>query len=107
MAIRNPAVLRHKGWVIDSYKGPILNATQIEKFEQELGFHLPEMVFGSSFIRFEHEASGCAVFFDALDALRACDSESSLQVASAKEWSARYILPPLVSACGTEEYVVV
>ncbi|CAD6342630.1 unnamed protein product [Miscanthus lutarioriparius] len=39
-----PGGVRVKGWVIQSHKGPILNAASLQRFEDELqATHLPEM----------------------------------------------------------------
>jgi type 2A phosphatase activator TIP41 len=77
------------GWTISVSKGPILNSHESEQFEKELGFHLPEMVFGNSYISFQHAESGCEFSFRVLDALRGCLHASTVKVSSAVEWTSR------------------
>ena len=79
-----------EGWRISAVKKPILTSSEVDDFESALGFHLPEMVFGNSFVSFQHISTGAEIRFDCKDALFGCKHASTVQVASAKEWSARY-----------------
>ncbi|KAJ1959188.1 Tap42 interacting protein [Dispira parvispora] len=80
-----------QGWRIASRKQPISASDTIEHYEQQLGFPIPEMIFGSNYLRITHQASGLALEWNAWDALGQVDKDlrnsAWLQVAHAKEWS--------------------
>nr|CAB3493138.1 unnamed protein product [Digitaria exilis] len=87
-----PGGVRVKGWVIKSHKGPILNAASLQRFEDELQTtHLPEMVFGESFLSLEHTQTGIRLHFNALDALKAWKKEAlpPVEVPAAAKWKFR------------------
>ncbi|CAL4919206.1 unnamed protein product [Urochloa decumbens] len=87
-----PGGVRVKGWVIQSHKGPILNAASLQRFEDELQTtHLPEMVFGESFLSLEHTQTGIKFYFNALDALKAWKKEAlpPVEVPAAAKWKFR------------------
>nr|CAB3498114.1 unnamed protein product [Digitaria exilis] len=87
-----PGGVRVKGWVIRSHKGPILNAASLQRFEDELQTtHLPEMVFGESFLSLEHTQTGIRLHFNALDALKAWKKEAlpPVEVPAAAKWKFR------------------
>ncbi|KAJ1946610.1 Tap42 interacting protein [Linderina macrospora] len=64
---------------------------EIEHHSQELGFNVPEMIFGNNYLRLTHLATGKAIELRALDALRLVDvsedSAKSVQVSIAGNWS--------------------
>uniref|UniRef100_A0A0A9DT14 TIP41-like protein n=1 Tax=Arundo donax TaxID=35708 RepID=A0A0A9DT14_ARUDO len=87
-----PGILRVKGWVIQSHKGPILNAAHLQLFEDELQTtHLPEMVFGESFLSLQHPQTGIKLHFNVLDALKAWKKEAlpPVEVPAAAKWKFR------------------
>lgn len=87
-----PGGVRVKGWVIQSHKGPILNAASLQRFEDELQTtHLPEMVFGESFLSLQHTQTGIKFHFNALDALKAWKKEAlpPVEVPAAAKWKFR------------------
>ncbi|KAK3149269.1 hypothetical protein QOZ80_3AG0215140 [Eleusine coracana subsp. coracana] len=87
-----PGGVRVKGWAIQSHKGPILNAPSVQLFEDELETtHLPEMVFGESFLSLEHLQTGIKLHFNALDALKAWKKEGlpPVEVPAAAKWKFR------------------
>ncbi|XP_062212480.1 TIP41-like protein [Phragmites australis] len=87
-----PGGVRVKGWVIQSHKGPILNAASLQLFEYELQTtHLPEMVFGESFLSLQHIQTGIKLHFNALDALKAWKKEAlpPVEVPAAAKWKFR------------------
>uniref|UniRef100_A0A7S0RYW5 TIP41-like protein n=1 Tax=Chlamydomonas leiostraca TaxID=1034604 RepID=A0A7S0RYW5_9CHLO len=81
------------GWKITTRKGPIISDHHVDEFRQAVGCGegvraLPEMLFSSSRVTLEHEASGLALDFTAADALKGWVSEAlpPLQVKVAQEW---------------------
>lgn len=87
-----PGGVRVKGWVIQSHKGPILNSASLHLFEDKLQTtHLPEMVFGESFLSLQHAQTGIRLHFNALDALRAWKQEAlpPVEVPAAAKWKFR------------------
>ncbi|KAJ1733231.1 Tap42 interacting protein [Coemansia biformis] len=83
--------VRVRGWEITSCHRPILSNAAIEQYSAELGFSVPEMIFGNSYLRARHCATGKEIELRALDALRAVDtgpdSAKSVQVRIAEGWS--------------------
>ncbi|KAJ1965382.1 Tap42 interacting protein [Dipsacomyces acuminosporus] len=83
--------LKLKGWEITSCHKPILSNALIEEYSQELGFNVPEMIFGSNYFKARHIASGKGITLNALDALRMVDtslhSAKSVQVSIAENWT--------------------
>ncbi|KAI8325116.1 TIP41-domain-containing protein [Martensiomyces pterosporus] len=83
--------LRIHGWEITSSHKPILSKEYIEQYSQELGFNVPEMIFGNSYFRACHLETGKGVALSALDALRMVDtsphSAKSVQVSIAENWT--------------------
>jgi type 2A phosphatase activator TIP41 len=62
------------------------------RFEDKLQTtHLPEMVFGESFVSLQHTETGVRLHFNALDALRAWKQEAlpPVQVPAAAKWKFR------------------
>ncbi|XP_014752923.1 TIP41-like protein isoform X2 [Brachypodium distachyon] len=87
-----PGGVRLKGWVIQTNKGPILNSASVNLFEDKLQTtHLPEMVFGESFLSLQHAQTGIRLHFNALDALKAWKQEAlpPVQVPAAAKWKFR------------------
>ncbi|XBH94859.1 hypothetical protein VPH35_085532 [Triticum aestivum] len=87
-----PGGVRVKGWVIQSHKGPILNSASVSLFEDKLQTtHLPEMVFGESFVSIQNAQTGVKLHFNALDALKAWKQEAlpPVQVPAAAKWKFR------------------
>ncbi|RUS14972.1 TIP41-like family-domain-containing protein [Endogone sp. FLAS-F59071] len=84
--------IRFNDWTITSRKAPILNSTEIESAQTDLGIPLPEMIFGHNHLTFEHK-HGFRLEFRALDALRRVDSTSEssemIKVAYAEEWTSK------------------
>ncbi|KAJ1852950.1 Tap42 interacting protein [Coemansia sp. RSA 720] len=82
--------LRVHGWEVTSCHRPILSNTAIEEHTAELGFNVPEMIFGDNFLRIRHSASGKELSLCALDALRMVDtgplSAKAVQVSIARDW---------------------
>ncbi|KAJ2679216.1 Tap42 interacting protein, partial [Coemansia sp. RSA 1285] len=83
--------VRIGGWEITSCHRPILSNTTIEQYSHELGFNVPEMIFGDNYLRIRHAASGCTIELTALDGLRQVDtgpdSAKSVQVSIAQNWT--------------------
>ncbi|GAQ82141.1 hypothetical protein KFL_001010260 [Klebsormidium nitens] len=82
--------VRIAGWRIETQKRPILNAREIEIWEETLGTrHLPEMVFGGSWLELVHEETGVCLNFNALDALHGWCAEAlpPVPIPAAKHWS--------------------
>ncbi|KAI9502588.1 Tap42 interacting protein [Coemansia spiralis] len=83
--------LRINGWEITSCHMPILSNTTIEQYAQELGFNIPEMIFGNNYLCVHHLESGNKIKLTALDALRLVDtsphSAKSVQVSIAENWT--------------------
>ncbi|KAJ2508565.1 Tap42 interacting protein [Coemansia sp. RSA 1939] len=83
--------VRIGGWEITSCHKPILSNTTIEQYSHELGFNVPEMIFGDNCLRIRHAASGCTIELTALDGLRQVDtgpdSAKSVQVSIAQNWT--------------------
>ncbi|KAJ2780174.1 Tap42 interacting protein [Coemansia interrupta] len=83
--------VRLNGWEITSSHMPILNHTAIEQYADELGFNVPEMIFGNNYLRIRHLASDKLLELNALDALRMVDtsqdSAKSVQVSIAQGWT--------------------
>jgi len=74
------------GWKISCAKEPILNSEALESLGKELQMHLPEMVFGHSFLRLQHQGGVC-LEFNAKDALTGVDKSAALpKVAYAQQW---------------------
>ncbi|XP_006650628.1 TIP41-like protein [Oryza brachyantha] len=87
-----PGGVRVKGWVIQSHNGPILNSASLQRFEDKLQTtHLPEMVFGESFLSLQHAQTGIRLYFNALDALKAWKQEAlpPVEVPAAAKWKFR------------------
>ncbi|KAF0915077.1 hypothetical protein E2562_033193 [Oryza meyeriana var. granulata] len=87
-----PGGMRVKGWVIQSHNGPILNSASLQRFEDKLQTtHLPEMVFGESFLSLQHAQTGTGLYFNALDALKAWKQEAlpPVEVPAAAKWKFR------------------
>uniref|UniRef100_A0A0D3FPD2 TIP41-like protein n=1 Tax=Oryza barthii TaxID=65489 RepID=A0A0D3FPD2_9ORYZ len=87
-----PGGVRVKGWVIRSHNGPILNSASLQLFEDKLQTtHLPEMVFGESFLSLQHAQTGIRLYFNALDALKAWKHEAlpPVEVPAAAKWKFR------------------
>ncbi|ODV89403.1 hypothetical protein CANCADRAFT_4025 [Tortispora caseinolytica NRRL Y-17796] len=79
----------HRGWKVTSKNAPILSSGEIEKLESELGFPVPEMIFGNNELVLEH-SSGLRIAFNCCDALRKVDSTGTsglLKVAYADDWA--------------------
>mmetsp|Transcript_6371 Transcript_6371/g.14150 ORF Transcript_6371/g.14150 Transcript_6371/m.14150 type:complete len:312 (-) Transcript_6371:336-1271(-) len=79
------------GWKITTVKGPIIADRDLDDYRQQIGtdvITLPEMLFNRSRLTLLHEASGVALDFNALDALRGWQEEGlpPLQVSVAQEW---------------------
>ncbi|XP_073005068.1 TIP41-like protein [Typha latifolia] len=84
--------IRMKGWLIESYKRPILNSSALREWEEKLGTsHFPEMVFGESSLFLIHFKTGVKLHFNALDALRGWKQESlpPVEVPAAAKWKFR------------------
>ncbi|KAJ2351130.1 Tap42 interacting protein [Coemansia erecta] len=83
--------LRIRGWEITSSHRPILSNAAIEHHAAELGFNVPEMIFGDNYLRLHHIPSGKALELRALDALRMVDtgplSAKAVQVSIARDWA--------------------
>ncbi|KAJ1788906.1 Tap42 interacting protein [Coemansia sp. RSA 2399] len=83
--------LRVSGWEITSCHKPILSNTAIEKYAHELGFNVPEMIFGDNYLHIHHIASGCTIALTALDGLKLVDtspdSAKAVQVSIARNWT--------------------
>ena len=80
---------RDRGWTVRTCSKAILGAEEIEEFEAELGTkHLPELLFGNTFLRIEHEATGVQFTFNALEALRAWLQEDlpPIRIKVAEDW---------------------
>lgn len=87
-----PGGVRVKGWVIRSHNGPILNSASLQLFEDKLQTtHLPEMVFGESFLSLQHAQTGIRLYFNALDSLKAWKHEAlpPVEVPAAAKWKFR------------------
>eukprot|EP00246_Nothoceros_aenigmaticus_P014629 TRINITY_DN5714_c0_g1_i1.p1 TRINITY_DN5714_c0_g1~~TRINITY_DN5714_c0_g1_i1.p1 ORF type:complete len:327 (+),score=52.02 TRINITY_DN5714_c0_g1_i1:133-1113(+) len=84
--------VRVSGWQIQTRKRPILNMSDVERWEKLLETsHLPEMVFGGSSLELLHQATGIKIFFNALDALREWKQEKlpPVEVPAAAKWKSR------------------
>ncbi|KAJ1817083.1 Tap42 interacting protein [Coemansia sp. RSA 2599] len=83
--------VRLNGWEITSCHMPILNNSAIEQYSKELGFNVPEMIFGNNYLRVRSLSSDAALEFCALDALRMVDtgpeSSKAVQVSIAQGWT--------------------
>lgn len=83
--------LRVNGWEITTCHLPILSNQAIEKYSHELGFNVPEMIFGNNYLRIKHQESGKQLELNALDGLRMVDtspdSSKSVQVSIAENWT--------------------
>ncbi|KAJ2909449.1 Tap42 interacting protein [Coemansia aciculifera] len=83
--------LRIGGWEITSCHMPILSNSAIEEYAHELGFNVPEMIFGNNYLSIRHLASGNELRLCALDALKMVDtsphSAKSVQVSIAENWT--------------------
>ncbi|PIA13948.1 TIP41-domain-containing protein [Coemansia reversa NRRL 1564] len=83
--------LRIQGWEISSCHKPILSNATIEQYAEELGFNVPEMIFGNNYLRVRHSATGKEIELLALDALKQVDtgphSAKAVQVSIAEGWS--------------------
>lgn len=80
-------VFKFGPWTVNSTKGPILKASEVEKISTDLELpSIPEMVFGENRLQIEHKA-GFGIQFNAIDALRHVDNKHDLmKVAVADEW---------------------
>ncbi|XP_065649147.1 TIP41-like protein isoform X3 [Hydra vulgaris] len=74
-------------WNIIAQKGPILSSSDSDRISNELNLpSLPEMVFGETFLRIDHD-DGFSICFNALDALKLVDNKNDLlKVGVAEEW---------------------
>ncbi|KAJ1974928.1 Tap42 interacting protein [Dimargaris verticillata] len=79
------------GWVIERRKQPISDSETIDRYEQKLGFPVPEMIFGSNYLCVRHPASGLELKWGAWDALaqvqKDLPADQWLKVAYAREWT--------------------
>ncbi|KAJ1974216.1 Tap42 interacting protein [Dimargaris xerosporica] len=79
------------GWVIERRKQPISDSETIDRQEQELGFPVPEMIFGSNYLCVRHPPSGLELKWGAWDALaqvqKDLPADQWLKVAYAREWT--------------------
>ncbi|KAJ2723799.1 Tap42 interacting protein [Coemansia sp. Benny D115] len=84
--------LRIAGWELTSSHQAILNHKEIEDYASQLGFNVPEMIFGNNYLRIAHGKTGAQIELNALDALRQVDtspeSAKTVQVSIASGWSA-------------------
>ncbi len=79
------------GWQIFTNRQPILSSDEIDQLTDELGFPLPEMIFGHNMLKIEHEASGWCISFDTVNALKQVDHTGDrdggiVQVSYAQKW---------------------
>ncbi|XWS68092.1 hypothetical protein CRYUN_Cryun04dG0060500 [Craigia yunnanensis] len=84
--------LRIHGWEIESRKRSILNSSALQQWEQNLQTsHLPEMVFGESYLVLKHVGSGIKIHFNAFDALAGWKQEGlpPVEVPAAAKWKFR------------------
>ncbi|BDA47484.1 TIP41-like protein [Coccomyxa sp. Obi] len=85
----NSGVL-HKGWRIETRKAPISKDAELDAYKATLdnAKNLPEQLFGDSFLRLSHAASGVCLEFKALDALHAWrkDDRPPVRVGTAQDW---------------------
>lgn len=84
--------IKVNGWTITSRKDTILNSAEIDRLSNELGFPLPEMIFGKNNVTLEN-AHGFRLTFDTADALRLVDSTNrsgeAIKVSYSEEWTKR------------------
>jgi type 2A phosphatase activator TIP41 len=80
------------GWRVATASAPIIGDAQVEAATRQLGgvLTVPEILFGNSGLTLTHAASGVALSFTALDALRAWRREDlpPLKVTVAQQWQA-------------------
>lgn len=84
--------LRLSGWQIQSCNRPILTSLAFQQWEEKLGTsHLPEMVFGESYLCLFHVESGTKIHFNAFDALKGWKQEAlpPVEVPAAAKWKFR------------------
>ncbi|KAG0479285.1 hypothetical protein HPP92_010143 [Vanilla planifolia] len=84
--------IRIRGWEIESCKRSILGSTPLREWEEKLGTkHLPEMVFGESFLKLLHLETGISIHFNAFDALKGWKQEGlpPVEVPAAAKWKFR------------------
>ncbi|XP_075478172.1 TIP41-like protein [Primulina tabacum] len=84
--------IRLRGWEIESCKRSILSSSLVQQWEEKLQTsHLPEMVFGESFLVLKHANSGIKIYFNALDALCGWKQEAlpPVEVPAAAKWKFR------------------
>lgn len=81
------------GWLIQSFKKPISNATELDTLQSSLpAITLPEMTYGANYLSLSHPSSGFCYRFDTLGALAQVKSGSLIpedgpvKVAYAEEW---------------------
>ncbi|KAJ2861869.1 Tap42 interacting protein, partial [Coemansia asiatica] len=84
--------VRLNNWEITSCHKPILNNTAIEQYSKELGFSVPEMIFGNNYLRIcSLSSANITLEFNALDALKLVDtspeSSKAVQVSIAQGWT--------------------
>lgn len=80
---------REGPWNIETEKGPILGNEDVGKYEDKIGIPMPEMVFGSNFLRLTHKDSGKFICFNAFDALSTVKlGEPELKLAHTDVWKA-------------------
>ncbi|KAJ2850178.1 Tap42 interacting protein [Coemansia brasiliensis] len=82
--------VRLKDWEITSCHRPILSNAAIERHAQELGFTVPEMIFGDNYLKVRHLPTQKELSLRALDALRLVETgpdSASVQVSIARDWS--------------------
>lgn len=89
----NPSICINEKWYVTTQRLPILNATEIEKFEEILnGIPVPEMIFGNNkveiILKSKSDAIDFHIMFNTLDALKLVERnpENLLQVSYADSW---------------------
>ncbi|KAJ1673333.1 Tap42 interacting protein, partial [Spiromyces aspiralis] len=85
--------IRIQGWDICTHHESILKNEEIEKYSDELGFNMPEMIFGNNYFRAKRTDGGHGIELCALDALRQVktgpNSYKEVQVRIAENWTNR------------------
>lgn len=77
-----------KNFKITTRKLPILKAEPIDYVTEQLGFPVPEMIFGDNFVSVEHPSNNWGIQFNCLDALQRVDKTGNamLKVSYSQEW---------------------
>lgn len=82
--------IRIGGWTIQTWHAPIIGESEVESYKSKIGgvLNIPEIVFGNNMLCLCHQDTGAALWFTALDALKAWQKEKldPLQVSFADEW---------------------